>query len=120
MANVQGGERLLRRHALTFAPGVRKRGGIELYAQVRQLLFIHHSLSGGKLSVDGEAAGGGGEQAGGLPEVTRSIGLMRQSQQAAPGDVAGIESSREREAVAVEGDGLVMLTPRLGNFPLNR
>src|SRR5207247_3144390 len=52
--------------------------------------------------------------------VTCCKGLLRQSQQAVPSDVAGIEGGRKQETVAVGGDSLLMLALCLSNVPLNR
>ena len=110
---------MLWRHDLTFGPGGGKVGGIEVCTQVNHILFIHGSFNRSQVAVSGEPVRRGGEQAGGLREVPCCQGLLCQSQQALPGDCAGIERCRKPQALAIREDGALMLALCPGNLSLD-
>src|ERR1051326_5778482 len=107
-ADIRGGECLLWRYGLTFGPGGGKGGSIEAGAQDGQISLIGCSLGGSKVFAHRETARSGSEQAGGLREVPCYKGLLCQSQQALPGDVARIKRCCQGQAVAVPDDSLLM------------
>ncbi len=110
---------MLWRHDLPFGPGGGKGGGIEVCTQVGHIPFIHGSFNRSQVPVEGEPVRRGGEQAGGLREVPCCQGFVCQSQQALPGDCAGIERCRKPQALTVREGGLLMLSLCLGYLSLN-